>query len=200
MRRQLACSIRLRTWRCSKACVCVCVTALTVTSLLSKAYVCVWSEMVCSQVRASSAECQASSAVSIECCECRVSCCSYRELLRRRTSASDAWRKRGRCDRFNQAPLLVAVERGHAKVVAHLLLHSADVHCAKRNGYTSLHIAAAEGHLGIIRMLLVCGANVDAQANDGSAPLQAAAKSGLHCAVTMPLGRGASVEPLLSSS
>ena len=61
-----------------------------------------------------------------------------------------------------------AAKRGDAKLLAMLLLESADVDRQTRDeGWSPLFIAAREGHAPVMRLLVRAGCDVDAVTNDG---------------------------------
>eukprot|EP00899_Mesostigma_viride_P011736 jgi/Mesvir1/20563/Mv06235-RA.5 len=76
-------------------------------------------------------------------------------------------------------PFLVAVEKGHAKVVQLLLQKSVvrvDVRAVDKRGRVALHVAAARGHAEVVRLLVLEGkALVDVRDKDGKTPLDLAA-------------------------
>ena len=57
-------------------------------------------------------------------------------------------------DEVGRTPLYIAVQHGHAAVVARLLAAGAAVNQAHNNGTTPLYIAAQHGHLRVVQVLL----------------------------------------------
>ncbi len=59
------------------------------------------------------------------------------------------------------AALLVAVRKGHAKIVEYLITSGADVRSANRRGDTPIFVAATKGRADIVGMLLTAGVTPD---------------------------------------
>lgn len=94
------------------------------------------------------------------------------------------------------APLHIAVQEGHQRMVAFLLANGANVHTPLTEGWTALHVAAQTGNMDLIRLLLEAGAPINVSNAIGITPLYSAALSG-HVGVTeYLLSNGASCSPL----
>jgi ankyrin repeat protein len=91
----------------------------------------------------------------------------------------------------DQAPLLLAVEKGHKQVVKLLLDKGANVNAQGGRYGNALQAASAGGHEAVVRMLLNKGANVNAQGGFYAYALQAASAGGHEAVVRMLVAWGA---------
>ncbi|XP_070579675.1 transient receptor potential cation channel subfamily A member 1-like [Ptychodera flava] len=80
-------------------------------------------------------------------------------------------------------PLLLAAEKGHDKVVQHLLKVGADISSKDENRRTSLALAAKEGRTDTVKVLLKNHAEIDAVDKNRNTPLHLSAGKG-HVEVT----------------
>ena len=51
----------------------------------------------------------------------------------------------------------IASQEGNLKILEYLILHSANIECKTKDGFTPLHIASKEGHFGIVEYLISQG-------------------------------------------
>jgi ankyrin repeat protein len=89
------------------------------------------------------------------------------------------------------APLHIAVQEGHQRMVAFLLGKGAAVHTPFQEGWTALHVAAQAGDTDLTRLLLNAGAPINATNAIGMTPLHSAALSGQVGVIEYLLSRGA---------
>jgi len=76
------------------------------------------------------------------------------------------------------APLQLAVEHNHLKIVTLLLDNNADPNALEQNGCTPLHAAAQNGNQEIIRALLFNGANLAIRDQNNKLPIDMAIEAG----------------------
>ncbi|NWW16465.1 ANKR7 protein, partial [Falcunculus frontatus] len=75
------------------------------------------------------------------------------------------------CDKFNQSPLMKAVEHQHGNCAAILLEHGADHDLRGASGNTVLHFAVMGSNKSLVELLLEHGADIDAKNEFGYTPL-----------------------------
>ena len=73
--------------------------------------------------------------------------------------------------RYPKTRVFHAAARGDAAELKSLIIAGADVHSAKTNGVTPLHVAALNGHAETVEVLLWAGVNVDPRDASGHTPL-----------------------------
>ncbi|XP_062319718.1 fibronectin type 3 and ankyrin repeat domains protein 1 [Osmerus eperlanus] len=85
-------------------------------------------------------------------------------------------------DKLGFTPLMVAAQKGFARIVHQLVEHGADVNMKNGSGRDSLMLACFSGHLDIVKYLRKFGASWKSQDMGGCTPLHWAADGG-HLAV-----------------
>ncbi|NWU22393.1 ANKR7 protein, partial [Dyaphorophyia castanea] len=75
------------------------------------------------------------------------------------------------CDKFNQSPLMKAVEHQHGDCAVILLEHGANHDLRGASGTTALHFAAMGSGKSLVELLLEHGADIDAKNEFGYTPL-----------------------------
>lgn len=89
--------------------------------------------------------------------------------------------------------LILAVERGHVRVVRYLLGHGADANTISDEGRTVLELAAGNGHTRVVRCLLEYGADLSDAGSDVWTPLVLAIENGHEDTARYLVERGADV-------
>jgi len=110
-----------------------------------------------------------------------------------RRMLSNNWRLVNTSDHFGNTPLMIAVDKGHYKIINMLLDSGADIDNANKTGQTSLMIATANNYTRIVEILMFMGADVNKTNNDGMTSLNIAASKGNSKIVKMLLELGADI-------
>lgn len=96
-------------------------------------------------------------------------------------------------NRFGETPLMLASERGNAKIVAALIKAGAGVNEKRKNGVTALIMAAERGNVDAAKELLKSSAVIDQAAADGNTALLRASMRGHYDMVKLLVDMGANI-------
>ncbi|NXO09110.1 ANKR7 protein, partial [Oriolus oriolus] len=97
------------------------------------------------------------------------------------------------CDKFDQSPLMKAVEHQHGGCAAILLEHGASHELRGASGNTTFHFAVMGSSKSLVELLLEYGADIDAKNQFGYTPLILAITENREEMVKFLLQKGAHV-------
>ena len=97
-------------------------------------------------------------------------------------------------DENNRTPLHISADRGHLRIVTHLLAEGVDIEAKDQEDMTPLHYAARYGKKAVVELLLQNGAKINAKDTNQWTPLHFAATYGHLGVVKYLRGKGAKID------